>query len=155
MPRSTAKRPKRPQFTVMNGVDSRRLLRRNHVGRLAFRSGASVDIEPLGYVTTGNWIYLRSAPGTKLTALRGNPYAAFEVDEVEGPFDWRSVVVHGTVYMLPPDGSPHERRALARAVRLFRDVMPGTFTPDDPVPERAHVYGLNIQKLSGRRARSR
>ena len=155
MPRSTAKRPRRPQFTSMTAADARRLLRRNHVGRLAFRRGASVDIEPLGYVMTGNWIYLRSAPGTKLTALRGNPYVAFEVDEVEGPFDWRSVVVHGTVYMLPEDGSPQERQARARAVRLFRRAMPETLTPDDPVPERAHVYGLNIQTFSGRRARSR
>ena len=79
---------------------------------------------------------------------------AFEVDEVRGPFDWISVVVSGTIYMLPSDGSPLEQRGYRRAVRLFRAVMPEAFTPDDPVPEREHVYGLNVQRLTGRGARS-
>ena len=145
----------RPRFADMPAAESLRVLARNHVGRLAFSQQRRVDIEPLGYVSTKGWIFLRSAAGSKLEALARNPYVAFEVDEVDGPFDWRSVVVHGTVYMLPKDGSPTEQREYRRAVRLFRSAMPATFTADDPAPEREHVYGLNVQSITGRRARTR
>lgn len=144
----------RPRFKDLSAAESRRVLARNHVGRMAFKHERSVDIEPLGYVSTKDWIFLRSAAGSKLEALARNPYVAFEVDEVDGPFDWRSVVVHGTVYMLPKDGSPTEQREYRRAVRLFRSAMPATFTDDDPAPEREHVYGLNVQEITGREAQT-
>lgn len=145
---------RRPRFFELTSAESRRVLARNHVGRLAFQRRGQMDIEPLGYVATKHWIYLRSAYGSKLAAVSRAPFVAFEVDEVRGPFDWRSVVVSGTIYMLPSDGSPLEQRGYRRAVRLFRAVMPEAFTPDDPVPEREHVYGLNVQRITGRGARS-
>lgn len=130
------------------------MLARNHIGRLAFTNGRMVDIEPLGYVMSGDWLFARSAPGAKFGALAHRPYAAFEVDEVDGPFDWRSVVAHGTISLLPKDGSPQERRAHARAVRLIQRVMPNAFTKGDPAPEREIVYGLRIHQFEGRQARS-
>ena len=148
------KRTSKPRFTTLTQRQALAVLRRNHVGRLAYRAGPSVEIQPIGYVAGGRWIYLRSAEGTKLSALTRNPFVAFEADEVEGPFDWQSVVVHGTVYMLQPDGDAVQRREYARALRLMRDIMPATFTPADPVPERQHIYGLNVQRISGRSARS-
>jgi nitroimidazol reductase NimA-like FMN-containing flavoprotein (pyridoxamine 5'-phosphate oxidase superfamily) len=113
-----------------------------------------VDIEPLGYVFKGSWLFLRSAYGTKIEALEHNPFVAFEVDEAKGPFDWRSVVAYGTVYMLPPDGGPVERREYQRAVKALRGVIPETLTTDDPVPARQIVYGLHIDRLTGRMALS-
>ena len=148
------KHPSNPRFTALTQRQTLAVLRRNHVGRLAFRAGPTVDIQPLGYVASGRWIYLRSADGAKMAALARNPYVAFEADEVAGPFDWQSVVVHGTVYMLQPDGDAVQRREYARALRLMRRIVPGTLTPKDPVPERQHIYGLNVQRLSGRAARS-
>lgn len=129
------------------------ILTRNHVGRLAFSHGGVVDIEPIGYAARGEWLFMRSAPGTKLRALAHRPYVAFQVDEIEGPFDWRSVVVHGTIHLLPDDGSPIERRGRRRAVAAFRRAMPAAFTERDPVPERRIVYGLHIHSIDGRAAR--
>jgi nitroimidazol reductase NimA-like FMN-containing flavoprotein (pyridoxamine 5'-phosphate oxidase superfamily) len=37
-----------------------------------------------------------------LRALDGHPWAAFEIDEIRSPFDWESVVVKGTVYVVEP-----------------------------------------------------
>ncbi len=142
-----------PKFTVLTPAQSRRVLQRNHVGRLAYRTARTVDIVPLGYVTQGRWIYLRSGDGTKLAALARDPYVAFQVDEVAGPFDWKSVVVKGTAYMLDQQGGPVQRREYEKALRLIRTIMPAALTPDDPVPERHHIYGLNIQHITGRAAR--
>lgn len=144
-----------PQFFILTPEDCREILERNHVGRLAFRHGETVDIEPIGYAARGNWLFLRSAYGSKLEALAHHPYVAFEVDEIKGPFDWRSVVAHGTIYMLPYAGSTVDRRQFERAVAALRDVMPAALTPRDPVPERQIVYGLHIDRVDGRMAMNR
>jgi nitroimidazol reductase NimA-like FMN-containing flavoprotein (pyridoxamine 5'-phosphate oxidase superfamily) len=148
-------RPKAPSFFVLNTKDCARILKRNHVGRLAFRNGPAVDIEPLGYVWREPWLFMRSAYGAKLEALAHDPFVAFEVDEVDGPFDWRSVVVHGTIYMIPADSGPVEREQFRRAMRALRRAMPETLTDDDPVPERQIVYGLHADRIDGRMAQSR
>lgn len=129
------------------------MLARNHLGRLAYFNGESVDIEPIGFALKGDWLYARSAYGTKIESLTRRPFVALEVDEVEGPFDWRSVVVHGTIYELPLDGSSADRLERTRAVAAITAAMPGAFTGHDPTPERQLVYGLHIDKLDGRMAR--
>ena len=143
------------EFLILTPSDCTKVLGRNHVGRLAFRIGESVDIQPVGYVANSSWLFMRSAHGTKLEALAHNPFVAFEVDEIDGPFDWRSVVAHGTIYLLPRDGAPIEQREFQRALKALRRVVPDALTPSDPVPDRDTVYGLHIDRLTGRRARSR
>lgn len=130
------------------------MLARNHVGRLAFRVGERVTIQPLGYVARDNWLFLRSAYGAKLEAISRDPFVAFEVDEIDGPFDWRSVVVHGTIYMLSLEGGPIEQREAQRALEALRSAMPDAFSESDPVPDREILYGLNVHELSGRMAQS-
>jgi len=143
----------RAHFNVLSPAKCRAVLQRHHVGRLAFFNAGTVDIEPIGFVARGDWIFFRSAYGAKLEALAHNPYAAFEVDEVQSRTSWASVVAHGTIYMLPPDGAPIERRAFASALAALRRVAPETLTKDDPTPERDRVYGLHVDRVSGRAAR--
>jgi len=144
----------RPKFTRLTVAQCREVLAANHVGRLAFTRGREVDIEPLGYVSRGSWLFLRSAFGTKFVALAHSPYVAFEVDEVRGPLDWRSVVAHGTIHILDANGAPIERRARAKAVRAIRSVAPAAMGPMDPTPERQIVYGMHIIDMEGRMASS-
>jgi nitroimidazol reductase NimA-like FMN-containing flavoprotein (pyridoxamine 5'-phosphate oxidase superfamily) len=144
----------RPKFTKLTIAQCRELLAANHVGRLAFLRERHVDIEPLGYVSRGSWLFLRSAFGTKFVAFAHSPYVAFEVDEVRGPLDWRSVVVHGTIHILDSEGAPIERKARAKALRAIRTVAPEAMGPMDPTPERQIIYGLHIISMQGRMARS-
>lgn len=143
-----------PQFFVLTPDDCADLLKRNHVGRIAFLNDMDVDIEPVTYAANGNWIFVRSAYGAKLDAFAHHPYVAFEVDEIDGPFDWRSVVAHGTIYMQAADGAPIEQREFQRALRALRTVMPNALTSSDPVPERVFVYGLHVDRMTGRMAQS-
>ena len=80
-----------------------RLLAEHHLGRIAFAFRDRVDIEPISYVYANGWIWARTSPGTKLTTVAHHPYVAFEVDEVQGADDWRSVVIHGTIYFIDPN----------------------------------------------------
>jgi nitroimidazol reductase NimA-like FMN-containing flavoprotein (pyridoxamine 5'-phosphate oxidase superfamily) len=141
---------KTPKFSRLSERASRALLRRHGAGRLAFTFRNYVDIEPIGYVLDGDWIYGRTSLGTKLVQLKHHPWVAFEVDEIEGPFDWKSVVVHGTVYFLNPGGEEH--RDFARALALFRARDPRTLRDNDPVPQRTIFFRIHLDEISGRAA---
>jgi nitroimidazol reductase NimA-like FMN-containing flavoprotein (pyridoxamine 5'-phosphate oxidase superfamily) len=142
--------PRAPEFFIMSRQDCADMLGRNHVGRLAYRDASRLNIQPIGYVARDNVLFLRSAPGAKMDALARDPYVAFEVDEIEGPFDWRSVVVQGTIYTVERDGSAAEQRA----VDAIRSVMRGAFTDRDPAPDRKIIYGLYVHEVAGRMAQS-
>jgi uncharacterized protein len=141
-----------PMFRKLDSRASRALLKRNVVGRIAYLDPPRVNIEPISYVADGDWLYMRMAEGSKLTALQHRPYVALEVDEVRGMFDWRSVVVHGTVYFLTSDGPAIEARAYHKAVAKFRALIPDAFTDSDPAAFRNYVCGLHIDEVEGRSA---
>lgn len=141
-----------PVYRQLDDHDCEAVLRRQHVGRLAFIANSRVDIEPIHYVYRNRWIFGRTSEGTKVRALEHRPWVAFEVDEVESAFDWRSVVVHGTIHFLPSDGSPIEREEFARAVDELRSVAPEILTPSDPAPHRTLVFGLHVDNMTGRSA---
>lgn len=144
-----------PTFRDLTPAECEEFLRQHHVGRLAFLSDGSVDIEPIHYVFVDEWIFGRTGQGTKLESIEQRPWVAFEVDDVHSLFEWRSVVVHGTVYLLADDGAPLDREVFARALDLLRTLLPETLTPDDPTPARTAVFGLHIDRISGRAAEVR
>ena len=139
-------------FRELTLDESRALLKSQHVGRLAFTLRDRVDIEPINYVSDGEWIFGRTSKGAKLSTLLHHPWCAFEVDEVRGTFDWSSVVVKGTFYLLDPEiGSPDTYR---RAEKLLREFVPGTFGAKDPAPHRDIVFGIYAHEITGRSASS-
>ena len=100
-----------PVFKKLSATASRAFLRTSSVGRLGFLNRGRVDIQPVHYATRADWLFLRSAEGSKLTALAHNPYVAFEVDDVRDPLNWKSVVVRGTMYLL--DAAERQRAVRA------------------------------------------
>lgn len=145
--------PAQVSFRDLDATESSRLLTRNHVGRIAYSFRDRVDIEPISYIYADGRIYIRTTPGSKLTALSHAPWVAFEVDEVTGPHDWRSVVVHGTVYVLEDRGSKVARESYRRAVSHLRTLMPHALGDGDPTPERTVVMQLHPDTITGREAR--
>src|SRR5215213_8839853 len=123
-----------PTFRTLEPREMEQLLARHNVGRVAYTFHGRVDIEPIHYVFADGVIYMRTAPGSKLAALAHSPWIALEVDEIDGPFDWRSVVAHGTVYVVRADGSLAEQASYERAVAHLREFMPRAFGEGDPTP---------------------
>lgn len=138
-----------PRFRTLTQQESQTLLGRHHTGRLAFTFHDQVDIEPISYVFADKWLYARTAPGTKLVKLAHNPWVAFEVDEVTGPFDWKSVVVRGTAYFITPHADP---AAYEEAVNVLRSIDPRALTHEDLVPERSTLFRIHADSLVGRAA---
>jgi uncharacterized protein len=144
-----------PRFGALDDEAARALLARCRVGRLAYLHEGRVDIAPIHYVLDGDWIVGRTSVGSKIDALMHAPWVAFEVDEVDGPFDWRSVVVHGGVYFPDPLGGTRDQEAYERAVDVLRTIAPGTLTPEDPTPHRSIVFRIHIDHIEGRMATTR
>lgn len=145
----------RPRFRELSADECGEILRRHHVGRLAFAHKDRVDIEPIHYVSDDQWLYGRTQPGTKLEILTHNRWVAFEVDEVDALFDWRSVVVKGGFYILRPEGSDQERALYDHGVAVLRRLVPETLTPADPLPERAIIFRIHADEVTGRAASTR
>ena len=150
--RSTTANASTPTFRELSRDECDALLTRNHVGRVAFSFHDRVDLEPVHYVYAEGWIHGRTAPGAKVAVLRHHPWVAFEVDEVEGLFDWRSVVVHGVVDMPEADGSPADREAYERTLAHIREVLPSALGTTDPAPERVLPFRIHVDTISGRAA---
>lgn len=142
-----------PRFRELTPEEIEAVLTRNHVGRLAYAWQNHVDIEPLHYVYDDGWIYGRTSHGGKLDRT-GYTWApvAFEVDEIEGMFRWRSVVVHGGFYTIPEDGAAWEQAEWKRGVELLRRLIPQTFTEADPVAFRTVLFRIAVQDATGREA---
>lgn len=143
----------RPVFRDLDRSECDAILSRNHVGRLAYSRGNRVDIEPVHYVYSKEWIYGRTSVGRKIE-MTGYDWwpVAFEVDEVQNLFRWTSVVVHGGFYTLEKEGSDTAAQTWENAVELLRTLIPETFTDDDPVPERTILFRIAVQEIRGRSA---
>jgi nitroimidazol reductase NimA-like FMN-containing flavoprotein (pyridoxamine 5'-phosphate oxidase superfamily) len=142
-----------PRIRTLSREECEQILSRNHVGRLAYAWKNHVDIEPLHYVHDGQWLYGRTSPGTKIN-VTGEQWwpVAFEVDEVEGIFQWRSVVVHGGFYVIPEDGPEWREEAREKGLELLRTLVPATLAADDPVPHRTVLFRIALQEVDGREA---
>ena len=145
---------RKPRIRALTAAECERLLARNAVGRIAFSFHDRVDIQPIHYVYEAGWIYGRTSEGAKLATLAHNQWMAFEVDEAEGVFDWRSVVVHGTLYFLDEDGPPSTIATREKAVALLKRLVPDLGTPFDPVAHRSLVFGIHVTTYTGRASRN-
>lgn len=139
-----------PTFRSLDDTESRALLARHHVGRLAYSLHDRVDIEPVHYVFDGDWLFGRTSMGAKLATLAHRPWCAFEVDEVHAVFSWTSAVVKGSFNLLDQEGGAPG--LYGRALEQLTRFIPETFSPEDPVPHRTILFGIYIQELTGRAA---
>ena len=147
-------KPSAPEFRALSKVECEKILSRNHVARLAFSFHDRVDIEPVHYVYERGWMFGRTSPGSKLQTIAHSHWIAAEVDEIDGIFDWRSVVVRGAFYTVSPEVPGVEADAWARGIELLRTLVPETGTADDPVPFRTIIFQVQVEETTGREATS-
>jgi nitroimidazol reductase NimA-like FMN-containing flavoprotein (pyridoxamine 5'-phosphate oxidase superfamily) len=145
--------PSNPRFRTLSRQECTSILARNHVGRLAWAVGSRVEIKPVNYVHHEGWLYGRTSLGAHLEASATTwAPVAFEVDEVEEIFRWRSVVVHGGLYTVVDDGVALHDEEWWHGVQLLRTLVPETFTGRDPVGFRGVLFRIAVQEVTGREA---
>lgn len=79
-------------------AECKEVLERNGLGRLACYSPSTREcyVVPVAYVYHPGAVFLALVPGQKLTYLAEHPEGVcFEVEQVEGGEDWKTVIVTG------------------------------------------------------------
>jgi len=139
----------------MERAEIEEMLSRNKVGRLAFSFHDRVDLQPIHYVYERGWLYGRTSEGEKIASLAHNQWVAFEIDEIDDTFDWKSVVIHGSLWILHPRGSPRAEEVWAKAAELVSKIVPGALTEDDPVGFRQILFRIAVSDVRGREAKTK
>ena len=142
--------PASPHIRDLSASSCLALLRREIVGRMAFSFRDRVDITPIHYVYADGWVFARTSHGAKMTTIAHSPWVALEVDEVKDVFEWKSVVLHGTVYLAERNAGPTEARRWLTGIELLRRIVPATGTSLDPVAFRSLVFGIHVESVTGR-----
>jgi nitroimidazol reductase NimA-like FMN-containing flavoprotein (pyridoxamine 5'-phosphate oxidase superfamily) len=94
------------------------VLRSEVLGRIGCIADGWPYIVPVTYLYDGEYIYVHSAEGMKLRAMRENPMVCLEVEQMHGMSNWRTVVVRGHFEQL---GREDEERAMGLiATRLSK-----------------------------------
>jgi nitroimidazol reductase NimA-like FMN-containing flavoprotein (pyridoxamine 5'-phosphate oxidase superfamily) len=150
--RMWAARPGDVSFRDMARDEIEAMLLRNRVGRLAFAFYDRVDIQPIHYIYERGWLYGRTSEGDKIAALKHYQWVAFEVDEVTDLFDWRSIVIHGSFWIMNPRGSPRAEELWTKAADLVSKIVPGALTENDPVAFRHTLFRIAVNDVRGREA---
>jgi len=143
-----------PRIRELDRPEIDAILARNHVGRMAYERRSRVEIEPIHYVYADGWLYLRTSQGEKYRSIAQSFYSiisvAFEVDEVDALFRWRSVVVHGSAYLIPHPRDGGDPAEWSAAVTQLRKLIPEAMTGSDPVPFRSLLFRIAVQEATGR-----
>jgi uncharacterized protein len=134
--------------------ESEALLTKHHVGRLGISFHDRVRVELANYVYHEGWIYARTEHGSDLASMQHHPWAAFEVDEIDGMYDWRTVEVSGSIELIAKGSAFTRSSIFETAVQLMRAVVPAVLTSDDPIPERVQILRIHVDEIRGRDARS-
>ena len=138
-----------PSIVSLEPDHIRSILVRNNVGRIAFLQAGEVEIRPLNYVFHAGRIYGRTGPTALLSdAAAMHARVAFEVDEIDSIFRWKSVIVKGEMRPIESDGEDADewREAAALLTRVVRRAL----SEGDPVPERSTIIRISVESFTGR-----
>jgi nitroimidazol reductase NimA-like FMN-containing flavoprotein (pyridoxamine 5'-phosphate oxidase superfamily) len=105
-------------------------------------------VVPINYHFSDNCVYSHSLPGSKISALRDNPRACLQVDEIINDVNWRSVLAFGTF---------EEVHGAAEKAVILNKILEDcpTLTPVESAiavdgdPPQVIVYRLKISEISG------
>jgi nitroimidazol reductase NimA-like FMN-containing flavoprotein (pyridoxamine 5'-phosphate oxidase superfamily) len=124
------------------------LFSQKRVGRLGCIAGMDPYVVPINYLIDGESIYCHSLAGKKIMALRSNPRACVQVDDVQDSLHWRSGLAFGVYEEL---SDPLERERIARRfLESFPRLTPVESVPEQgPVPAETIVFRIKIVNLSG------
>jgi uncharacterized protein len=137
----------------LRSAEITRVLKEGTVGRIGTSSGGRTYVVPVTYVYDGNSVYGHSTLGQKIRMMRANPSVCFQVDDIRGLANWRSVIAQGTYEELSGDMATAAAK-LIRA-RIGRSTVSETAGPAGR-QGRTHVsYRIRLREKTGRYERTR
>lgn len=123
------------------------LIGEGRTGRLGCITDSGPYVVPVSYVLNGNGIYIHSLPGRKIDALRKNPRACLQVDEIENDSHWRSAIAFGRYEEVSDE---RERKlALRRLLSRYPHLTPVESVPVHDGQSSVVVFCIRIEEVTG------
>lgn len=135
-------------FVRLSEDESRSVLSAARVARLGCIVDGGPYIVPINYYIEDDCAHSHSLPGLKISALRENPRACLQVDEVESDFRWRSVLAFGNYEEI---SNPSERKKILRELlNRFPTLTPvESAIARDAGPPPLIVFRIQIERVTG------
>jgi nitroimidazol reductase NimA-like FMN-containing flavoprotein (pyridoxamine 5'-phosphate oxidase superfamily) len=133
---------------TLNDAQTRELLQAGRVARLGCIANGEPYITPINYNFEDDCVYSHSLPGLKIAALRENPRACLQVDQVDSDLRWRSVLAFGNFEEVV---KPSEReQILSKLLKRFPMLTPveSAIVEAGCSPE-VIVFRTRIDRLTG------
>ncbi len=127
--------------------DARALLSEARTGRLGCVVDDGPYVIPVNYLFHNDIIYVHSLLGRKIKAMRANPRACLQVDDIRDEYNWRSAIAYGRYEEVTDEGE------LNWALRRLISRFPG-LTPVESVPVRdgqssVIVFRIRVEEVTG------
>lgn len=147
-------------FGNISPSDSKAFLSERIYGRIGCHAFDKTYVVPISYAYHDGTIYGHTFDGLKIKMMRSNPAVCFQVDSLDDPSNWKSVIVQGVFKEL--EG---QQRIDALEILLNRRVDAVVsetikLTPDWPFADAdvakipGIVFSISIDEISGRYEKS-
>ena len=124
------------------------------VGRIGCYANERIYVVPVLYAYEGVYVYGHTGEGRKLRMMRSNPQVCFEVEQIDGLTEWRTVIATGQFEELHgPEADRAEELLLERLKSAMAAGALQPVAPERPAsgePRRAVVYRIALRERSGR-----
>lgn len=131
----------------MSNEAARALLGKCRLGRLGCVDGGGPYVVPVNYVFHDDSIYVHSLPGRKIKALRENPRACLQVDEIKDMYQWRSAIAFGRFEEVTDEG---ERKwVVRRFLTSFPNLTPVESVPVHDGQSSVIIFRIRVEEVSG------
>lgn len=82
-------------FDNLDKKEIEEVIGQNIVGRLGCHADGKTYVVPISYAYDGQYIYVHTFEGLKISMMRKNPNVCFQVDSFDDMADWKSVIAWG------------------------------------------------------------
>ena len=131
----------------LSDEEARALLRQGRIGRLGCIADDGPYVVPVSYIFEGDSIYIHSLTGRKIKAMRANPRACLQVDDIKDEYHWRSAIAFGRYEEI--SDSDERARALDDLLKQFPHLTPIESVPVHDGQSSVIVFRIRVEEVSG------
>jgi nitroimidazol reductase NimA-like FMN-containing flavoprotein (pyridoxamine 5'-phosphate oxidase superfamily) len=132
---------------ILSNDEARKLFESAKVGRLGCIVNGDPYVVPINCLLEDNYLYSHSLSGLKISALRQNPRACVQVDEIESTLNWRSAIAFGKFEEIT---NPNERAVILNKIfKVFPMLTPVEATlARDGLAQEVIVFRIRIERIT-------
>jgi nitroimidazol reductase NimA-like FMN-containing flavoprotein (pyridoxamine 5'-phosphate oxidase superfamily) len=140
----------------LNQQECRNFLKTANFGRIACAVNNQPYLVPFNFATDGSdYIYAFATLGQKIKWMRENPLVCVEIEDINNPDDWRTLIIFGHYEELSDDAETIKLKDYAHELLANRPMwwkpayLAGAHRRD--LEEKPIYFRIKIEKMTGQR----